>query len=65
MVISFYFGQKVGEAKKDPLIDKTKIHKNNRKRVLRALEVLNETNNSINITLLILLHINDNHYNIV
>jgi hypothetical protein len=23
MVISFYFGQKVGEAKKDPLIDTT------------------------------------------
>lgn len=33
--------------KKDPNIDKTKIHPNNRKRVLRALEVLNELNQSI------------------
>ena len=32
---------------KDPSIDTNKIHKNNRKRVLRALEVLNETNSSI------------------
>ncbi|MCR5231104.1 MAG: tRNA (adenosine(37)-N6)-dimethylallyltransferase MiaA [Acholeplasmatales bacterium] len=32
---------------KDSSIDQTKIHKNNRKRVLRALEVLNETNSSI------------------
>ena len=32
---------------RDPNIDKEKIHPNNRKRVLRALEVLEETNNSI------------------
>lgn len=32
---------------RDPFIDKTKLHPNNRKRVLRALEVLEETNKSI------------------
>ena len=32
---------------KDPNIDKNKLHPNNRKRVLRALEVLEETNKSI------------------
>lgn len=32
---------------KDPNIDKSKLHPNNRKRVLRALEVLNELNHSI------------------
>ncbi len=33
--------------KKDPNIDKEKIHPNNRKRVLRALEVMDELNESI------------------
>ena len=33
--------------KKDPNIDREKLHPNNRKRVLRALEVLEETNKSI------------------
>ena len=33
--------------KKDPNIDKEKLHPNNRKRVLRALEVLEETGSSI------------------
>ncbi len=33
--------------KKDPNIDKSKIHPNNRKRVIRAIEVITETNKSI------------------
>lgn len=32
---------------KDPNIDQTKIHPNNRKRVIRAIEVIDETNKSI------------------
>ena len=35
---------------KDPNIDRDKLHPNTRKRVLRGLEVLEETNNSIHIT---------------
>ena len=34
--------------KKDPTTDKNRIHPNNRKRVLRALEILEDTNKSIN-----------------
>ena len=33
--------------KKDPNIDKEKLHPNNRKRVLRALEVMDELHESI------------------